>query len=54
MTNLGFGGLQDTPGRIFWGPSTGSGGVFPRKILKMESLRLAENVFPAFIVTAIK
>ena len=46
--NLGFWGLQDTIAKIFWGPSRGSEGMLPRKILKMESLMLAKNAFPAY------
>ena len=36
------------PRKMFWGPSRGSGGMFPQKILKMEPLRLAKNAFPAY------
>ena len=47
-TNLGFWGLQDTPTKIFWGSSRGSGGMLPRKILQIEPLRLAKHAFPAY------
>ena len=30
------------------GPFRGSEGMLPRKILKMEPLRLAKNAFPAY------
>ena len=46
-TNLGSWGLQDAPQK-FLGPSRGSEGMLPQKILKMEPLRLAKNAFPAY------
>ena len=45
--NLGFWGLQNTPQKLFWDFS-GSPGMLPWKILKMEPLRLAKNTFPAY------
>ena len=36
------------PQKIVLGPSRGSGGMLPWKILKMEPLRLAKNTFPAY------
>ena len=32
----------------FFGTFQGGGGMLPRKILKMEPLRLAKNAFPAY------
>ena len=46
--NLGFLGPQDTPENFFGGPSRGSGNMVSRKSSKMEPLRLAKNVFPAY------
>ena len=41
-------GASRYPSKMFWGPSRGSGGMFPQKSLKMEPLRLAKNAFPAY------
>ena len=40
-------GASRYPRKHFLEPSRGSGGMLPRKILKMEFLRLAKNAFPA-------
>ena len=38
-------GASRYPIKIILGPSMGSGGMLPQKILKMEPLRLAKNAF---------
>ena len=47
-------GASRYPIKIFLGPSRGSGGMLPQKILKMEPLRFAKNAFPAYIVMVMK